>query len=63
MARSSPQIKIQEIGGDRFASLQDAQRAARVYIAADLANIVQSLIASGLLEIKDGRITPRCSHD
>lgn len=59
MARTSPQIQISEIGGDTFPDLESAQRAARAYIAADLAALLRSMLASGALEVKDGLIIPR----
>lgn len=58
MARKSPQIKIQEIFGDDSASLEDAQRSARVLIASDLAKVMRQMLDAGLLVIRDGRITP-----
>lgn len=58
MARISPQIKIQEIFGDNSASLEDAQRSARVMIAFDLAKVMRQMLDDGLLIIRDGRIIP-----
>lgn len=59
MARNSPQITIQECSGERFADLHAAQDAARAYVSADLAALLRKMIEAGLLEIKDGRITPK----
>jgi hypothetical protein len=59
MARQSPQITIQETSGELFASLDAAQDAARAYIVSDLAELIRQMIEAGLLEIKDGRITPK----
>jgi len=58
MARTSPQIQIQEIDGDQVVSLEAAKQAARAYIAHDLAKIVRQMLDDGLLEVRDGRIVP-----
>ncbi len=64
MARKSPQIQITEIPGEHYASLEDAQRAARVLIAFDLAKIMRRLLDAGALEVRDGCIVPRGeNHD
>lgn len=58
MARKSPQIKIQEIGGDDPASIDAMQRSARVLIAFDLAKVMRQMLDAGLLVVRDGRIVP-----
>jgi hypothetical protein len=58
MARKSPQIEIQEIPGDDFASIETAQRSARVLIAFDLAEVMRQMLDAGLLVVRDGRIVP-----
>lgn len=58
MARTSPQIQIQEIPGEQFASLEDAQRSARALIAFDLAKVMRQMLDAGLLVVRDGRIVP-----
>lgn len=58
MARKSPQIKIQEIGGDDSASLETMQQSARVLIAFDLAKVMREMLDAGLLVVRDGRIVP-----
>lgn len=58
MARTSPQIQIQEIGGEHAATLETAMLAARAYIAHDLAKIMRQMLTDGLLEVRDGRIVP-----
>ena len=50
---------IQEISGDHFPNLDRARQAARAPLASALADVMRSMIDSGLLEIKDGRIQPR----
>lgn len=50
---------IQEISGDHFPDLDRARQAARAPLASALADVMRSMIDSGLLEIKDGRIQPR----
>ena len=59
MARKSPPIEIQEIPGDQFASLEAARQSARVYLALDLAGVLRQMLDSGLLEVNEGRITPK----
>jgi hypothetical protein len=58
MARKSAHIQISEIPGDQYASLEAAQRSARVLIAFDLAKIMRQMLDAGLLEVRDGRIVP-----
>jgi hypothetical protein len=59
MARTSPTIKVIEIGGDRFESLEAAQESARVMLAFNLAQIIKSMIEEGALEIKNNQIIPK----
>lgn len=59
MARKSPDIEIQEIGGDQFTSLDAAQRSACVYLALDLAGVLRRMLEAGALEVRDGRIYPK----
>lgn len=59
MARTSPQIHIEEIPGEAFPSLGAAQRAARVTLAFDLAETIKSMIESGKLEIVENQIQPK----
>jgi len=58
MTRKSPQIEIQEIPGDQFASLGDAQRAALDPLAEHMAQMLRDLLASGQLVQVNGRIIP-----
>lgn len=57
--RQSQITNIEEISGDQFSDLAMAQQAARAPLAFALADVMRSMIDSGLLEIKDGRIQPR----
>ena len=50
---------IQEISCDHFPNLDRARQAARAPLASALADVMRSMIDSGLLEIKDGRIQLR----
>jgi hypothetical protein len=59
MPRKSPAIKVTEISGDHFESLEAAQESARVMLDFDLAQIIKSMIAQGTLEIKNGKIIPK----
>lgn len=63
MARTSPTIKIIEIGGERFEDLESAQRSARVMLAFDLAQIIKRMIEQGTLELKNGQIVPKEKND
>jgi len=57
--RQSQITHIEEISGDQFPDLISAQQAARAPLASALADVMRSMIETGLLEIKDGRIQPR----
>lgn len=59
MSRTSPTIKVTEIGGYRFESLEAAQESARAMLAFDLAQIIRRMMEEGTLEIKDGQIIPK----
>jgi hypothetical protein len=59
MARTSPDIEVKEIGGDQDNDPQAAQRSARVMLAADMAELIKSMIAQGKLEVKNGQIMPK----
>lgn len=59
MARTSPQIDIEEIQGEAFPSLGAAQRSARVILAADLAETIKRMIEGGTLEIVGNQIKPK----
>ena len=57
--RNSSPMEISEISGDEFPSFEVAIKAARLALAADFAGIIRSMIETGELVIKDGRIIPR----
>jgi hypothetical protein len=59
MARTSPTIQLQEIGGDQFQDLQAAQRSACGMLAFDLAQTIKCMIEQGALEITNNQIRPR----
>ena len=59
MPKKSPEIKVIEVSGDRFESLEAAQQAARVMLAFDLAQIIKSMIEQGTAEIKNGQVIPK----
>lgn len=59
MARTSPQIKLEEVTGNKFSSLDSARQSARAIIAADLAETIKRMLENGLLEIKDNKIQPK----
>jgi hypothetical protein len=58
MARTSPQIKLEEISGDQFPDLHTAQRSARAAFAMSLAQTMRGLLAAGLLINVNGNIIP-----
>jgi hypothetical protein len=58
MARTSPQIEITQIPGDRYAGLHEAHAAAIDDLSLHLAQIVRDLIASGCLVNVNGKIIP-----
>jgi hypothetical protein len=58
MPRKSPPFTLEEIPGDQYADLHAAQQAALKATAADLVTILQSLLASGDLVQKEGKIIP-----
>lgn len=55
MARTSPQITIEEIPGEGVQNMD----AARLSLASDLAKMVKQMIEQGALEIRDNKILPR----
>jgi hypothetical protein len=63
MSRTSPTIKVIEIGGEQFEDLESAQRSARVTLAFDLAQIIKRMIEQGTLELKNGQIVPKGKND
>ena len=56
MARKSPSIQVEQIGGDKYPDLATAQAKALPGIAADLAESVRRLLAEGWLVNDNGRI-------
>lgn len=59
MPCKSPDLTLEELPGDLYPSLAAAQRAALMATASDLAAILRSLLASGVLVQRDGRIIPQ----
>lgn len=58
MPRKSPDFTLEEIPGDQYADLTAAQQAALKATAADLAGIIRSLLAAGVLVQIEGKIIP-----
>jgi len=56
--RKSPPITIQEIPGDQYADLKDAQRAALPLLADNLQAVVMDLLERGALINDHGKIIP-----
>jgi hypothetical protein len=58
MARTSPQITLEEIPGDHFASIDAAQRDALPLLALHMTQTIRDLLASGRLVQVNGKIIP-----
>jgi hypothetical protein len=58
MTRKSPPFTLEEVPGDQYANLAAAQQAALKATAADLAGIIRSMLAAGVLVKVDGKIIP-----
>lgn len=58
MPRKSPVFTVEEISGNQYGSLEDAQKAALKATAADLAQIIRLRIESGDLIIVNGKVVP-----
>ena len=54
--RKRATFAIDEQGGDQFADLAEAQRAALPMLSADLAAAIRRMIATGALAVQDGRV-------
>ena len=55
-SRKRAAFAIDEQGGDQFADLAEAQRAALPMLAGDLAAAIRRMIATGALAVQDGRV-------
>ena len=58
MTRPSPDFQVDELPGDQYPGLAEAQHAALPILAADLATTINSLLISGALVKVNGRIQP-----
>ena len=58
MPRKSPDLKIEEMPGNQYQNLEDAQSAALKTTAADLAETMRSLLESGVLVVENGKVIP-----
>jgi hypothetical protein len=58
MPRKSPNLTIEEISGNQYNSLEEAQKAALKATAADLVQIIRARIESGDLIIVNGKVVP-----
>ena len=56
--RHSPALQIEEISGDRYADLSDAQGAALSLLADNLQAVIRDLLERGVLVNVDGKIIP-----
>ncbi len=57
MKRSQSSFTVEEVSGEQFAGLAEAQQAALPKLAADFAAAVRAMIARGDLVIESGRVT------
>ena len=58
MPGKSPNLKLEEMPGNQYQNLEDAQSAALKATAADLAETMRSLLESGVLTVENGRVVP-----
>ena len=58
MERQPKPIAVEEHPGDQYADLGTAQRVALRPLASDLAATIRTLLAAGILIIRDGCIVP-----
>jgi hypothetical protein len=56
MPKKSPTFTLEEVSGDQYPDLVTAQQAALKATVADLVGIIRSLLASGVLIQKDGKV-------
>ena len=62
MPRQSPAILIQDLPGDSYRTLTEAQQGALKATAIDLAAVLRALLVSGVLIQENGRIVPNKSN-
>ena len=58
MARTSPEIKVEEFYSNEL-NKTNAARSAPVMFAIDMAEMIKRMIEQGKIEIKDGQIVPK----
>ncbi len=58
MQRKSPNFEIEEKSGNQYQNLEDTQKAALKATAADLVQIIRSLLESGVLINENGKVVP-----
>lgn len=56
--KKPPTLQIEEIGGDRYPSLEAAQHAALPLLSANLQTVIRDLLEHGVLVNVDGKIIP-----
>jgi len=62
MPGKSPNLKLEEMPGNQYQNLEDAQSAALKATAADLAETMRSLLESGVLTVENGRVVPNADR-
>lgn len=61
-ARKSEPFTVEEVSGEGFADLTEAQRAALPALASDLASVLRAMIARGDLSVESGRVVIKDTH-
>jgi len=56
--RTSPKIQVEEISGDQYPDLNEAQKAALPQLAENLQAVIRDLLARGVLVNVNGKIIP-----
>jgi len=56
--KKPPTLQVEEIGGDRYPSLEAAQHAALPLLSANLQTVIRDLLERGVLVNVGGKIIP-----
>jgi hypothetical protein len=58
MSRHSPEVSVEELGGDRYTDLGMVQRLVFDSLAGDLSVVLRVLLDAGILIVVDGCVVP-----
>lgn len=61
-ARKSEPFTVEELSGEQFTDLAEAQHAALPALASDLASVLRAMIARGDLSVESGRVVVKDTH-